>query len=181
MKRCSKCKIYKDKSEFHSSKNKPDGLYNSCKICKRQSVNVWYSNNKEKALSPKRRMASKIRAIQWAKDNSVKAYAKNNKSYLKVASNPKGHLERLLALVKQRCKKTNRPFTLTIDFLINLYNLQFGLCAISGIPMTYIKGQGKIQTNISIDQIIAGAGYTSTDIDLLEWCKAIIKNNEKFL
>lgn len=67
MKRCGKCCIEKDESEFHISKRRPDGLGNRCKLCKtiegkeyrlkypekfkeRYSVELpkWRAENKEK-------------------------------------------------------------------------------------------------------------------------------------
>lgn len=33
MKKCSKCKEFRDLSDFHSDKQKKDGLYSSCKDC----------------------------------------------------------------------------------------------------------------------------------------------------
>lgn len=33
MKRCSRCREYKDESDYHKNTSKPDGLYNYCKEC----------------------------------------------------------------------------------------------------------------------------------------------------
>ena len=45
MKRCSKCGIEKNESEFHSSKNHKDGLYPSCKECRRNDWRAYYKEN----------------------------------------------------------------------------------------------------------------------------------------
>jgi len=89
-----------------------------------------------------------------------------------------------------------RKAHLTTEMLLELYASQSGLCALSGRPMTYILMQGRVATNISIDQIVAQGGYTpgnirlvckqanvmkftETDEQLLAWCKDIIKTLEE--
>ena len=47
MKQCSKCKEWKDESEFHKDKSKKNGLHSSCKKCMNQKNREWKKNNKE--------------------------------------------------------------------------------------------------------------------------------------
>lgn len=92
-----------------------------------------------------------------------------------------------------RVKKSDRR-DLDISFLVGLYNKQKGLCAVSGVPMTYICGKGVVDTNISIDRIDSNVGYEEDNIqlvcrrvnmmkldknkeDLLFWCNSIISYN----
>ena len=56
---------------------------------------------------------------------------------------------------------------LTIDNLMNLYNRQRGICAISGLPMTSINGRGIIETNVSIDRIDSDKGYELDNVQLV--------------
>lgn len=56
---------------------------------------------------------------------------------------------------------------LTKEFLLELYHTQGGLCAITGQPMTHIRGQGKVNTNISIDRINSAIGYTQENVQLV--------------
>ena len=84
---------------------------------------------------------------------------------------------------------------LSVEFMLELLDKQNGLCAISGVPLTFIKipGQGRVNTNASVDQIIAGGGYTEDNvqlvcdvvnrmkIDMTEeelkfWCRAILED-----
>lgn len=46
-----------------------------------------------------------------------------------------------------------------------------GKCAISGLDMTYELGEGRIYTNVSIDQIMPSKGYTIDNIQLV--CMAV--------
>lgn len=106
------------------------------------------------------------------------------------SANPRAYLSRLRAV-------KDRGSNLSLDFLVSLYEKQNGLCAISKEPMTYLQvgGNKKVPTNISIDQIIANAGYTEDNIqlvchrvnimkfdgtqdELVTWCKKVLNSNE---
>lgn len=93
------------------------------------------------------------------------------------------------------CKKKKERRDLSVDILMEIYEKQEGKCALTGIEMTYITGEGRIPTNISIDQVVPSAGYTPdnirlvctqankmkmelTDADLLTWAKALVKHLE---
>lgn len=82
---------------------------------------------------------------------------------------------------------------LTVDMLLDIYESQKGLCALSGVEMTFITGKGRVPTNIGLDRIIAGGPYVrenvrlvcnhvntmrldKTDEEFLWWCKRIIDN-----
>ena len=47
MKRCSKCHIWKDESEFTKNKSKKDGLSPLCKLCKREDNRKNYPKYKD--------------------------------------------------------------------------------------------------------------------------------------
>ena len=97
---------------------------------------------------------------------------------------------------KDRAKKKNLPFTITKEYLKELWDKQNGKCAISGIEMTYSLCEGRIPTNVSIDQINQNDGYTKDNIqlvcmavnqiksdlqmdDVYRFCKAILENKER--
>lgn len=63
MKKCNKCGIVKDESEFGKNKRCKDGLHLICKECKREQDKVW-----NKTHSKQRNEAAK----QWRKDNPGK-------------------------------------------------------------------------------------------------------------
>lgn len=104
------------------------------------------------------------------------------------SKDPKTFISRLL--LKRRYNKHQ----LSLDYLMFIYNKQKGLCALSGVEMTYQHGEGYISTNMSIDRIDPQVGYipgnvqlvcrvvnimkyvSSTD-DLLVWCKRIVNYN----
>ena len=72
---------------------------------------------------------------------------------------------------KRRAGEHNIPFTITKEDLLELWNKQEGKCAISKIPMTYELDQGRIFTNVSVDQIEPKKGYTKENIQLI--CMAV--------
>lgn len=51
MKKCTKCKIEKSKSEFQKQSCKADGLRYHCKQCRAEKAKDNYKNNKEKILA----------------------------------------------------------------------------------------------------------------------------------
>lgn len=98
--------------------------------------------------------------------------------------------------LKALCVKKSDRRHLTANFLIQIYNKQQGLCAVSGIAMTHICGQGNVDTNISVDRIDSSLGYEEGNIqlvcrrvnmmkmdknleDLLGWCNAIKNFNPR--
>ena len=102
--------------------------------------------------------------------------------------------ERWLA-AKLRASNKKLPFNITKEYLKQLWEKQKGLCAISGIPMTYQFDSGRINTNVSIDQINPSQGYIigsvqlvcmavnqmKSDLSIEElymFCEAILKNKK---
>lgn len=85
-----------------------------------------------------------------------------------------------------------RSETLTKEDLFSLYEIQEGLCAISGVRMTFEQSGGRVATNISIDRIDSSLGYLPENIqlvcslvntmkreysteELISWCKTIVE------
>lgn len=103
------------------------------------------------------------------------------------SASPRAYLSRLRSV-------TNRKDTLSLDFLVNLYEKQKGLCSITNHPMTFIQpgNNQKVSTNMSIDRIDSSLGYIEdnvrlvcyranimkldgTDQELRDWCKKILR------
>ena len=112
----------------------------------------------------------------------------SRKKQLNRISNLEHFLKEKINLARARNK-----YIVDIDYnyINELWKSQDGMCAISKIPMTYIKGNGKVNTNVSMDRIDSNIGYIKGNIqlvctqvnymkndlsteDLKTWCEAIL-------
>ena len=98
---------------------------------------------------------------------------------------------------RDRAKKKNLPFTITKEYLKELWDKQEGKCAISGVEMTFEQCNGRTPKNVSIDQINHKEGYVPGNVQLVcmainqmksdleldelySFCNAILENKEKY-
>jgi len=103
---------------------------------------------------------------------------------------PRFNLYSTLRLAKKRAE-----VTIDVEYLLNLFEEQKGLCALSGIKMTWATGKTE-PTSISIDRIDNSKGYvqgnvrlicmvvnafksTQTDDELYEFAKKLVENMAK--
>lgn len=143
--------------------------------------------------------------------NSTKSVIRNNRRHickecatkrqrnhdLELSDNEK--LEKCLRwrflAAKDRAVKHNISFNLELQYILDLWDSQKGVCALSGLPMTFELKQGRISTNVSIDKIDRTLGYVKgniqlvcmacnqiksdlTEIEMYNFCKNIVKNYE---
>ncbi|MDS4027950.1 MAG: hypothetical protein RKO25_13325 [Candidatus Contendobacter sp.] len=87
------------------------------------------------------------------------------------------HLAYIVRATRQRARKHKIMYDIDAGFLKILLEAQGGLCAISGIPLTFIKGLGHIPTNASIDRIDPRQGYTRDNVQLLAFQVNTMKSN----
>lgn len=71
-KQCTKCKKWKDKSEFNKDKNRNDGLFPWCKICSRKNTNHHVENHRE---------YYRTKARDWAHKHLEQSRAKTREWY----------------------------------------------------------------------------------------------------
>lgn len=98
---------------------------------------------------------------------------------------------------RDRAKKHNLQFDITLDYLLQLWEQQSGICALSGINMTCSRFNGRTHTNVSIDRINPTDGYIKgniqlvcmacnqiksdmTDFQMYNFCKHIVDHYEQF-
>jgi len=72
MKKCSKCKELKDKSEFSICRRLKDGLRNECKKCDSERSRLYRENNVEKEKIRRRKKYLKNRELEIKKDTEYK-------------------------------------------------------------------------------------------------------------
>ena len=208
--KCSCCnkELKRNRDNFKRFLNKETGkeeYHTICRECEnKMEYNKHWDGDKLKclicgrSLDPSEFSYHQSYAIRNHKDGRCnKCKLEQNKaSRKKYDSNKK--LERItqyrISAAQERSKRKGIPCDITKDFIIELWNKQNGLCAISKIPMTYEIDEGRVYTNLSIDQIVQGKGYTKDNVQLVcmavnqlksDWdmdtvlyiCKMIINNN----
>lgn len=108
-------------------------------------------------------------------------------------------IERLLTerycALRDRAKNKGLIVDFDRSYLKELWKIQKGKCAISGLPMTTLVFSGRVSTNISVDRKDSSKGYIKDNIqlvcmavnqmksnltteELLFFCKNIIQNYE---
>lgn len=80
-------------------------------------------------------------------------------------------VEKQLVSLLSKARRRGSACDVDAEYLLGMYDAQDGRCAISGLPMTTFHGLGykRCPTNISIDQIDAGAGYIKGNVQLVCW------------
>lgn len=162
---CRKCEQQQTKQE--QSKEWKDGKL-LCHICGeykypsefQNHAHYAYRNNKDK----------RCRKCKQEQNKEVRSnYSEETKLY-KVLQ------ERWFG-ARDRAANKGIPFTITKEDLLELWEQQNGLCNISKIPMTYELDNGRVFTNVSVDQKNPGQGYTKKNIQLV--CSAVnqLKSN----
>ncbi len=139
---CSCCKIEKKNSEFYNNKYGKNGLTNQCKQC----MTVYRNSKKEynRQYMENRRKNDN----ETIKENRRKSYHRNPKN-------------KLYQSAKNRAKRNNIPFNITIDDIIipercPLLNVEF----ISGT-------KGNYQYTYSLDRIDNEKGYIKGNIQVI--------------
>ena len=78
---------------------------------------------------------------------------------------------------KQLIRTNSKRNGLTTELLIEIFERQQGRCAISGIEMTKVVGQGHVLTNVSIDRIDSAKEYLPGNVQLVCHIVNLMKHN----
>lgn len=150
-KACSNCKQAKELACFYTTGKKPDGnpRYNSwCKPC-----------IKDKQASYHKRT--------WGSEKLQFSAHRRTKS-------TRHYLSYLLGKARQRKPEA---VTITVEHLLQLWENQKSLCALTGWPLTTELGRGKIVTNCSLDRIDSSKGYELGNVQLVCVAANVAKSN----
>ena len=77
----------------------------------------------------------------------------------------------------RRTSRADLTWDITQAHLYNCYHKQDGKCALSGQTMTWLTGQGKVDSNISLDRIDPTLGYEPDNIQLICYRCNIMKHD----
>ena len=186
------------------------GFYSKCKLCESERDNIEAKKTQD------------LKSNKWTCTTCGKTLELNSKNFYRRNDSFTGYQFRCkLCLVKDpnrydrlinkddlsyyikdryhgaKTRSNNKgiTFDITLEYLMDLWNKQNGLCAITKLPMTHSILQGKIKTNASVDRIDPKLGYvygniqwicniinvmksTMTLNELIGFCELITKNNE---
>lgn len=175
------CRLCEDRLKSEKHINKDGNLW--CCICDKY---LPLDNFNKSAHNNEYRLGKDVRC----KSCRTKQSANSRNSKLGDSRISRVIKERILN-AKLRSNKKNVEFTITEDYVQELLEKQNGKCALSGIAMTFILGEGRVPTNISIDRKDTDLGYTKeniqlvcmavnqmksdmTETQLIEFCKSIV-------
>jgi hypothetical protein len=123
----------------------------------RQYARDWHKANYEKI---------KLRKQKQANDHYTNV---GRAVYNESVTNERYKLGRLVQASKQRAKKQDLPHNLTLDYIVNLYEQQSKLCALTKREFYFGKSNGnKASANSpSIDKIDPTLGYVEGNVRLV--------------
>jgi hypothetical protein len=188
---CNRCKEDKPltKEYYYCKSATKDGFEGICKKCNRTRKSNIYK--KEEAESKGNRICGICKNEYPMTQEYFFRRKANKKGFQTVCKNCKYNTPALIkrrkigndSLVKvlkeryrallHRSKIKNLIVDIDVDDLINIWDLQNGQCAISGIKMRHEIYSGKIDSNVSVDRIDSNFGYTKNNIQLV--CSSINK------
>ena len=137
---CTKCGKQKPATiEFFHASSHVDGFNKWCKTCKNKHDN-----------------------LKWGQDKKEKDCARMSKSHY-------SFLKHWCVDAKRKRSKKGIEFKegFNLEHLDYLWKKQKGRCALSGIKMTYIKGQNIVLTNVSPDRIDSNKHYEVGNVQLV--------------
>ena len=184
---CPHCgrELKRNRENFKRSKNKETGKEEYHIICRDCEAKIEHDKHWDgdklrclvcgRSLDPSEFDSHTEYTIRGYRDGRCKeCKRKQNQEVRKNYDDKKRLYKTIQARVlnaSERAKRKGIPCTITKEFILDLWNKQNGLCAISKIPMTYEMDSGRIYTNVSIDQIEQGKGYTEDNVQLV--CMAV--------
>lgn len=205
---CTKCKKYKPMTEeyFHHRNNVKCGFCSTCKECdaekERKRVRVPSFNETGELYCYKCKTYKSVSEFNTGsgikcRNNYSRECKECESKRKKIArasmqiDNKESFLSRLIYGCKTRALENKIPYDLDKEYIIQLYDQQNGLCALSGLKMTTLRQSGKNPENASVDRIIPNLGYTKGNVrlvcnhvnmmrsnledeQLIKFCKAIV-------
>lgn len=141
-----------------------------CSKCKEvKSLDFFYSNGCFADGLTKYRSKCKNCVLNDLKQRHESSYEK------KIKIRHASYKNYISSLLNHSSKRRFNDFNLDIQYLLDMYESQKGLCAISGVKMTY-EHNAKT-TNISIDRIDSKIGYVKGNINLVCYIVNIMKQS----
>ena len=160
----------------------------TCKFCNiKKPLDQFYPNGCFADGVKKYRVRCKSCVLEKLKANQPSLYKATSEQRSK---SPSVFIAAILNHAATR--KRSLGFDIDRGYLLEIYETQGGLCAVSGVKMTHIAGSGRTLTNISIDRVDSSKGYLRgnvqfvcdivnrmksdmTQAELVSWCRNILR------
>lgn len=161
---CTKCGCLKSLSEYYSHKGQRDGRRPDCKAC----VDLHQKRYRESAPGRARIKNYNSRPEVRQRANDARRSEQGKESYWRRAhASPSFAFSFALYRALKRCPTED---AITHSELMEMYRIQDGCCAITGIKMTWQRG-GLKPNSMTMDKIVPELGYASGNIRLI--CHAV--------
>ena len=140
-----------------------------------QEVKCESCGTTDKALFTSRQLTGKVKRVRFRCRN-----CRRRDDYQRINSSPREFLKgRYHAIHRRDLKKE-----IELDQLMDMWHAQKGLCAVTGIPMTWgydyegdQQNNSRRHTNVSIDRIDSDGDYTQDNIRLVCARVNMMRNN----
>jgi len=208
MKNCFICKLDLPEENYHKNKRNSDGLCYYCKDCRstlrKQKTYDRTIEDARCSMCKEMKTAEHFHSDKSSK-NGLQTYCKECTNIRMQNYYDKGGLRvfmvKIFRQIRQNAESRNIPVEIDLQYLLDLYENQKGLCALSGIKMdfkSYKSRNSRIinKNNISPDRIDPSKGYVPGNVqlvcavvnamkwdysqdDFIEMCKIITYRNSK--
>ncbi len=171
MKKCWVCKKFKNLEEFYKDSTTIDNLQKACKICQKER-NKKYNQENKKYFEQKNKETYQKSNLNNPKYNHNR-YVLYKNEYLKrqdfLLKSARGRLYSIFDAARTRSKKYKLEFIITLQDILDLYEIQNKKCLLTNIDFS-LERKGRKNKNPfapSIDRINSEKGYTKNNIRLV--------------
>jgi len=171
MKKCWKCKEFKNLEDFYKDITTKDGLSKACKLCQIEYSKKYNKEHKEYFKQKNDEYYQK----KFLNDTEYnrKRYNFYKEKYLKRQDaslrTVRGRLYSIFDAARGRSRKRDTPFEISLEDVLEKYETQNGSCALTNIEFSLdrLGRKGKNPFAPSIDRIDSHKGYTKENIRLV--------------
>lgn len=150
------------------SKVRPDGTKVCTKCGQAAPLSGFYTTGARVDGTPKHNSWCKMCTKSKMASYHERTYGPDRLSFSasRRTRSPRAFLQYLLAKARRRGHTE-----IDVEYLLSLWEVQNGNCALTGWPMSMLLGNGVIPTNVSIDRIDSSRGYVVGNVQLV--CRAV--------
>lgn len=187
MKICFACGEEKPVSEYHKHRGRRDGVNDVCKPCKSKKMSLYSRTEGAKAVRAKffaeykERPEVRDMRQEYFRDYQQTLSPEQRKKYLATRNARKNSTPRsaIYTMLYSAAKRRPTENMVTIEDLMEMWERQAGICALSGLQMSWGRGRNggkKLPNSISLDRIDGTNGYEKDNVRFVCWQANLFKN-----